>query len=79
MRACSYTIIVDELGLNHDACRVDIAVIRCHIRGVEIKADADVLDKLPGQVKPYDAVVDRATLIAARRHIEKALPLLPDW
>ena len=78
-RACPDTIIVDELGLDHGACRVDIAVINGHIRGVEIKADADVLDRLPGQVEAYGAVVDRATLIAARRHIDKALPLLPGW
>lgn len=78
-RACPDTIIVDELGLDHGACRVDIAVINGHIRGVEIKADADVLDRLPGQVEAYGAVVDRATLIAAPRHVDKALSMLPDW
>lgn len=78
-RACPDTIVIDELGLDHGACRVDIAVINGHIRGVEIKADADVLDRLPGQVAAYGAVVDRATLIAAPRHIEKAMILLPDW
>lgn len=78
-RACPDTIVVDELGLDHGACRIDIAVINGHIRGVEIKADADVLDRLPGQVEGYGAVVDRATLIAAPRHIDKALPLLPEW
>lgn len=78
-RACPNTIVIDELGLDHGASRVDIAVINGHIRGVEIKADADVLDRLPGQVAAYGAVVDRATLIAALRHIEKAISLLPDW
>lgn len=78
-RACPDTIVIDELGLDHGACRVDIAVINGHIRGVEIKADADVLDRLPGQIAAYGAVVDRATLIAAPRHINKAMALLPDW
>jgi hypothetical protein len=78
-RACPDTIVIDELGLDHGACRVDIAVINGHIRGVEIKADADVLDRLPGQVEAYGAVVDRATLIAAPRHIENAMALLPKW
>ena len=78
-RACPDTIVIDELGLDHGACRVDIAVINGHIRGVEIKADADVLDRLPGQIAAYGAVVDRATLIAAPRHLEKALTLLPEW
>lgn len=78
-QACPDTIVIDELGLNHGACRVDIAIINGHIRGVEIKADADVLDRLPGQIAAYGAVVDRATLIAAPRHINKAMALLPDW
>jgi hypothetical protein len=34
---------------------------------------------LPGQIAAYGAVVDRATLIAAPRHIDKAMALLPDW
>ena len=78
-RACPDTIVIDELGLDHGASRVDIAVINGHIRGVEIKADADVLDRLPGQVAAYSAVVDRATLIAAPRHLKKAMTLLPEW
>lgn len=54
-------------------------MINGHIRGLEIKADADALDRLPGQVAAYGAVVDRATLIASPRHIARALPLLPEW
>lgn len=78
-RACPNTIVIDEFGVDHGACRVDIAVINGHIRGMEIKADADVLDRLPGQIQAYGTVVDRATLIAAPRHIERALRMLPDW
>jgi len=73
------TLIVSELGLAHGASRVDIAVINGHIRGVEIKAEADNLDRLPRQVEAYSRVVDRATLIADERHLPQALSLLPDW
>lgn len=78
-RDCPDTIVIDELGVNHGACRVDIAVINGHIRGLEIKADADVLDRLPAQVAAYGTIVDRASLIASPRHIARALPLLPEW
>ncbi len=78
-RTCPDTIVLDELGVDHGACRVDIAVINGHIRGLEIKADADVLDRLPRQVAAYGAVVDRATLIASPRHIARAMPMLPEW
>ncbi len=73
------TLIVNELGLAHGASRVDIAVINGHIRGVEIKAEADSLDRLPRQVEAYGRVVDRATLIADERHLPAAFSLLPDW
>ena len=78
-RSCPHTRIVEELGLSHGSARVDIAVINGHIRGIEIKAEADTLIRLPRQVSAYGRVVDRATLIAAERHIEGASAQLPDW
>ncbi len=73
------TLVLEELGLTHGASRVDIAVINGHIRGVEIKAEADNLERLPRQVHAYGLVVDRATLIASERHLPAALELLPGW
>ena len=35
-------------------------MINGHIRGVEIKAEADTLDRLPRQVAAYGEVVDKA-------------------
>lgn len=76
---CADTLVLEELGLTHGASRVDIAVINGHIRGVEIKAEADSLDRLPRQVEAYGLVVDRATLIASERHLPGALGMLPPW
>jgi len=73
------TLVIDELGLSHGAARVDIAVINGHIRGVEIKAEADTLKRLPEQVVAYGKVVDRATLIASDRHTAAASLVIPDW
>ena len=73
------TLVLEELGLTHGASRVDIAVINGHIRGVEIKAEADNLERLPRQVHAYGLVVDRATLIASERHLPATLELLPGW
>lgn len=78
-RACPDTLVLDELGVSHGACRLDIAVINGHIRGLEIKAEADTLARLPHQVAAYGQVVDYASLIVADRHIDAAVPLLPDW
>lgn len=76
---CPDTLVVEELGLAHGASRVDIAVINGHIRGVEIKAEADTLARLPAQAAAYGAVVDRATLIVAERHLASSLDLVGFW
>lgn len=73
------TIVIDELGLHNGACRVDIAVVNGHIRGIEIKAEADNLNRLASQVSAYGTVVDTATLIVAKRHLDAALKALPEW
>jgi len=73
------TLVIDELGLDHGASRIDIAVINGHIRGLEIKAEADTLARLPFQVAAYGEVVDKASLIVAERHLDAAMPLVPGW
>lgn len=78
-KSCPDTLVIDELGLGHGACRVDIAVINGHIRGLEIKAEADDLLRLPRQVFAYGQVVDKATLVVASRHREAALAIIPAW
>jgi hypothetical protein len=78
-QACPDTLVIDELGLDHGSCRIDIAVINGHIRGVEIKAEADTLVRLPRQVAAYGQVVDKALLIVAPKHLESAIEMVPDW
>jgi hypothetical protein len=78
-QACPDTLVIDELGLDHGSCRIDIAVINGHIRGVEIKAEADTLERLPRQVAAYGEVVDKALLIVAPKHLEPAMMMVPDW
>lgn len=73
------TLVVDELGVLHGAARVDIAVINGHIRGLELKAEADTLSRLPRQIDAYGKVVDRASIITTERHVGGALKLLPPW
>lgn len=73
------TLVVEELGLEHGACRVDIAVVNGFLHGYELKSDADTLSRLPFQIDAYSKVLDRATLIAGERHIDAAIGLLPDW
>lgn len=73
------TRVIEELGLEHGACRVDIAVVNGFLHGYELKSDSDTLSRLPLQIEAYSKVLDRATLIAGEKHINAALDLLPNW
>lgn len=73
------TLVLDELGLRHGACRVDVAVVNGEVHGFEIKSDADTLERLPAQVALYGAVLDKATLVVGERHLAAALAQLPAW
>jgi hypothetical protein len=73
------TLVVDELGLRHGLCRIDIAVVNGYLHGFEIKSDSDTLERLPDQIRTYSAVLDRATLVVGERHLQKAKGLLPAW
>ncbi len=75
----SSTIIIDELGLNHNTARVDLAVINGIIHGYEIKSDYDTLQRLPLQIEVYNSVLDRVTLVTGRKHLAKASAVIPKW
>ena len=73
------TLVVDELGLRHGACRADIAVINGRLLGYEIKSDSDRLTRLPAQIPVYNAVFDRIAIIAGARHISEVRRVVPGW
>ncbi|MHB8069916.1 MAG: sce7726 family protein [Desulfobaccales bacterium] len=75
----SNTRVLDELGLRHGVCRVDIAVVNSYLHGYEIKSDADTLERLPNQISIYSSVLDRATLVVGKKHVEKAKAIIPEW
>jgi len=73
------TLVVDELGLRHGACRADIAIVNGHLVGVEIKSDADSLERLDAQIEGYSSVFDRAVLVTTHKHLEQAIVRVPEW
>ncbi|WP_114392262.1 sce7726 family protein [Oleisolibacter albus] len=73
------TLVLDELGLEHGSCRVDIAVINGMIHGYEIKSDADTLERLPFQAQVYSRTLDKVTLVCGAGHIDKATAIVPEW
>lgn len=70
---------INEMGMNHGAARIDLAVIDDSLDGYEIKGPQDDLRRLEGQVVAYGQVFDRLTLVATARHLERAVHLVPTW
>ena len=71
--------IVEELGINHGSVRADIAVINGIMDCYEIKSDRDTLQRLPEQIRAYNAVFDKITLVVGFSHVYEALEIIPDW
>lgn len=71
--------IVEELGINHGSTRADIAVINGIMDCYEIKSDRDTLQRLPEQIRAYNAVFDKVTLVVGFSHLYEALEMIPDW
>jgi hypothetical protein len=47
--------------------------------GYEIKSDRDRLGRLERQFTQYASICDRLTVVAAERHEDKLMSLLPEW
>ena len=73
------TAFIEELGLCRGQVRVDVAVVNGSLHGYEIKSDRDTLRRLVAQVGLYSRVLDNATLVVGRRHVDEAVTTLPDW
>lgn len=73
------SLVVDELGILHGKARIDIAVINGVIHGYEIKSEEDNLKRLISQVKSYNSVFDKLTLVVAEKHSKEALSIIPEW
>ena len=72
-------IVIDELGIAHGSSRIDIAVITKRLLGYEIKSEKDTLRRLPQQIRYYNSVFNRVTLIVDYRHAYEALKIIPIW
>jgi hypothetical protein len=73
------TVVIEELGILHGRCRVDLAVVNGRMHGYELKSDLDTLKRLPEQVQAYGAVFDCVTLVVGERHVRHAVEIVPDW
>lgn len=71
--------IIQELGVNHGASRVDIAVVNGVMHGYEIKSDLDNFNRLPEQMEAYNKIFNKMTIVVGWSHLEAAINTVPDW
>ncbi len=71
--------IVEELGVERGAARIDVAVITDRLLGYEIKSDRDTFGRLSNQIHAYNRVFDEITLVTGPTLLDDALRLLPSW
>lgn len=71
--------VIEELGVNHGSVRADVTVVNGFLDCYEIKSDQDTLLRLPGQIRSYNAVFDRVTIVVGLTHVYEAIEMIPDW
>lgn len=71
--------VYEELGVEHGAARIDLALVGDRIEGFELKSDFDSYDRLHNQIHAYNRVFDRITLITGPVFSESAERLMPQW
>lgn len=76
---CTDTRIINELGLDFGAARVDVAVVNGIMHGYEIKSDLDTLYRLPRQLEYYNRAFERMTIVVSRKYLDEVKEIVPDW
>ena len=75
----STSLVVEELGICQGAARIDLAVVSSCFEGFEIKSDRDSFRRLRHQIRLYSRILDRATIVVGRRHLDAAKEIVPEW
>lgn len=73
------TRIVNEMGIENGASRVDVAVINGILHGYELKSESDNLKRLPRQVEYYNRLFERMTIVVDTKYINDVKNIVPSW
>jgi hypothetical protein len=73
-------LLLEEFPLRGGYVRADVAVlepIMLHL--YEIKSDRDRLDRLAEQMRLYNELADRVTMVVGWRHVVRVMRQTPNW
>jgi hypothetical protein len=71
--------VLDEFSLCNGESRIDVAIINGKLHGVEIKSDADSLERLDRQIETYGRVFDTVTIVCGHNHLLAVQHRVPEW
>jgi len=71
--------VFNEFSLRHGLNRIDLIVLNEDLHGFEIKSDKDSLERLFDQMRVYNSIFDKVTLVIGWRHYETAMKIIPEW
>lgn len=72
-------LIMEELGIENGAARIDMAVIDDSLSGYEIKSDFDNSHRLYNQIHSYNRVFEHIYIVTGSQSGEEIEPFLPSW
>lgn len=71
--------VFEEVPVGSGSARADIVIASDELECFEIKSEVDTLSRLSSQGWQYGKAFGRVNLVAASKHIDKALTLIPAW
>jgi hypothetical protein len=71
--------ILEEVPVSNGCARADIVVAGKKLECFEIKSEFDSLKRLTQQGWHYSRSFNQVTLVAATKHLDKAVPVIPLW
>lgn len=71
--------VIEEVALLSGQIRVDLMVANGQLHGIEIKSEADTLERLGAQAKAYNQIFDTVTIVCGSNHAVDVAKLVPGW
>jgi hypothetical protein len=76
---CTGCRVIEEMGIENGAARVDVAVIGRGLEAFELKSDLDSFARMPNQIHAYNRVFDEITIVTGPACAEAAQRFVPSW
>jgi hypothetical protein len=71
--------IYHEFKVRSRSARADLVLLNGEMAGFEIKSDVDTVVRLPKQITAFSSVMDKVSVVATEKNIDKVAKIAPEW